>query len=120
MAEDEYYVLIIHHQQGKDFTWTKRTTYDASHDSRDVRGGKQWLSEPNIGPHLDWQVVVARAPIEDPNDAGDNGADPTGFERSKYSETRRFHWYAPPEVVTATPTEVPTVTPIATVPGPNP
>ncbi len=113
LAENEYYVLIIYHKKGADFTWTKNTWYDASHDSTDVRGGKQWLSDPDIGPDLKWQVVVARSSAGNPN-FGDNGANPTGTERSQYSETHVFHWY--PE--TSGPPTVVTVPPVVTIPSP--
>jgi len=84
LGENEYYVLVIRHKQGTDFAWTKNTWYDASHDSAD--GGKPWLSNPDIGPDLEWQVVIAR------QRTGEAGEDPAGAELSSYSKARALRW----------------------------
>jgi len=95
---DEYYVLIIEHKKGSDFTWTKNNTYDASWNSEDMRKGKAWLSQPDIGPDLKWHVVIACTKVDNPNDDGyDNGInpnDPNKAElRSNPSKTYHFHWH---------------------------
>ncbi len=77
LGPDEYYVLIIHHREGDDFTWTKEPIYSVGDD-------KRWLSE--LGAELKWQVVIARQRTGEPNEA------PTGAELSDYSETRILHW----------------------------
>lgn len=111
LGKDEYYVLIIQHNEGIDYTWTKDTSYDASTGSTDERGSKEWLAGSTYGPELTWQVVIARSSVDDPN-AGNNGLAPTGRERSEYSETRAFSWNRegqdsgsssddePPEIIT--------------------
>ncbi len=78
LGADEYYVLIIHHREGTDFTWTQETTY------RPVESGKEWLSE--FGPELKWQVVIARQRTGQPNE------DPSGAEVSQYSAPGAFFW----------------------------
>ncbi len=77
LAEDEYYVLIITHSQGKDYTWTKTTSYS-------ITQNKDWLAE--FGPELKWQVVIAR---QTPEEAA---GDPTGHEISEYSLQRACYW----------------------------
>jgi hypothetical protein len=77
LADDEYYVLVITHRQGKDFVWTKVPTFRAGEDHR-------WWAD--FGPPLHWQVVIAR------QRTGTPGEDPTGAEVCPYSETRVVYW----------------------------
>jgi hypothetical protein len=78
LADNEYYVLIITHRDGKDFVWTKVASYWAGDD-------KVWWA--NFGPELRWQVVMARQRTGQPNE------NPTGAETSAYSTISMFFWY---------------------------
>lgn len=77
LAENEYYVLIITHSAGQDFTWTKDISFFTGE-------AKQWLIE--YGPELRWQVVIAAKRTDDPNE------NPTGAEISDYSLSQVFYW----------------------------
>jgi outer membrane biosynthesis protein TonB len=78
LAENEYYVLIIAHREGKDFIWTKSATYTAGDD-------KTWWIQ--YGPELRWQVVTAVRRTSKPCE------DPAGGETGAYSTSRRIFWY---------------------------
>lgn len=78
LAENEYYVLIIAHREGKDFIWTKSATYTAGDD-------KTWWVQ--YGPELRWQVVTAVRRTSKPCE------DPAGGETGAYSTSRRIFWY---------------------------
>jgi hypothetical protein len=78
LADGEYYVLIIGHRDGKDFIWTKATTYTAGDD-------KVWWIE--FGPELRWQVVTAIRRTGKPFE------DPSGAETGSYSLSSRVFWY---------------------------
>lgn len=78
LAEDEYYVLIITHRDGKDFVWTKTAAYTAGDD-------KTWWVD--YGPQLRWQVVTAR------KRTGEAAEEPTGNETGAYSMDSGFFWY---------------------------
>jgi len=78
LNDDEYYVLIITHRKGNDYTWTKDTLVSGA--------DKAWLVDPEYGPKLEWRVVVARKRSDPP------AGDPTGAEVSQYSETRVYYW----------------------------
>jgi len=77
LANDEYYVLVITHSQGKDYVWAKEPTFQAGEEHR-------WWAD--YGPPLHWQVVIAR------QRTGEPGEDPTGAEVNPYSETRVVYW----------------------------
>ena len=78
LAEDEYYVLVITHQEGNDYTWTKETSFSLAE-------GKQWLID--LGPQLKWQVVIARQRTGEANEI------PVGAEVSDYSLTGVCYWH---------------------------
>nr|MBC8255271.1 hypothetical protein [Ardenticatenia bacterium] len=78
LAEDEYYVLVITHQEGNDYTWTKETSFSLAE-------GKQWLID--LGPQLKWQVVIARQRTGEVNEI------PVGAEVSDYSLTGVCYWH---------------------------
>ena len=78
LGVDEYYVLIISHRKGNDYTWTK--------DTMIAGADKAWLVDPEYGPKLEWRVVVARKRRDPP------AGDPGGTEVSQYSETRIYYW----------------------------
>ena len=78
LADDEYYVLIIVHRDGKDFVWTKVTTYTVGDD-------KTWWLD--YGPALRWQVVTARKRTSEPSE------NPAGGETGAYSISNQFFWY---------------------------
>lgn len=77
LKADEYYVLIIKHQKGKDFIWTKEPIYL-------IGKNKRWIID--YGPELQWQVVIAKQ-----RTGGDN-ENPAGAEISSYSESRSLIW----------------------------
>ena len=77
LAEDEYYVLLITHQEGIDYTWTKNTSFS-------ITQNKPWLGE--LGPELQWQVVIARRTAEQLDD------NPAGMETSDYSLIWVCYW----------------------------
>jgi hypothetical protein len=78
LAEDEYYVLVITHLEGNDYTWTKETSFS-------LADGKQWLID--LGPELMWQVVIAR------QRTGEVNENPVGAEVSAYSLTGVSYWH---------------------------
>ena len=78
LAEDEYYVLVITHQEGNDYTWTKETSVS-------LADGKPWLID--LGPELKWQVVIAR------QRTGEANENPAGAEVSDYSLTGVCYWH---------------------------
>ena len=78
LAEDEYYVLVITHLEGNDYTWTKETSVS-------LVEGKQWLID--LGPELKWQVVIAR------QRTGEANENPAGAEVSDYSLTGVCYWH---------------------------
>ena len=78
LAEDEYFVLVITHSEGNDYTWTKGTSVS-------LVDGKQWLID--LGPELKWQVVIAR------QRSGEANETPAGAEVSAYSLTGVCYWH---------------------------
>ena len=78
LAEDEYYVLVITHLEGNDYTWTKETSVS-------LADGKPWLID--LGPELKWQVVIAR------QRTGEANENPAGAEVSDYSLTGVCYWH---------------------------
>lgn len=91
LEPDVYYVLIVRHKVGNVYVWTRQTSFDASHDSKDVIPyGLAWLAEPQYGPEMQWQVVVARPEAEAPMQGQES---PAGRELSHYSAAWAFYWY---------------------------
>lgn len=83
LTDEQCYVLIIQHQQGLDFSWLSQTSYTLSrHNNQNA-----WLADPQYGPNLKWQVVIAQK-----EEACQGKANPAGAELSPRSETRSFSW----------------------------
>ncbi|MBN1933552.1 MAG: hypothetical protein JW934_02745 [Anaerolineae bacterium] len=82
-------MLIIKHEQGTGYVWTKNPWYDASHNSLEKGGTLAWLSSPDIGPEVRWRIVIAVSYSSDPAASHD----PPFAVRSYYSCEWTFYWY---------------------------
>jgi len=80
LEDEQCYVLLIYHKQGIDYIWLTDKSYTLADE-------KRWLSRPEFGPDLRWQVVIA----EERDDCRSND-EPTDIEVSNYSQPRNIKW----------------------------
>ncbi len=82
LSAEGCYVVSINHRQGTDYIWLSQPTYT-------LGDAKRWLSDPNFGPNLTWQVVIAENQATTRCEV--NQGTPTN-RLSNWSQLRSLRW----------------------------